>query len=80
MIDNSSVSGISGSPKDAAVQNPSTIGSTREVSTTTLSLFIQTLGALSFGVAILFAVGFAPMERLHNAAHDSRHSLAFPCH
>ena len=40
----------------------------------------QTLGALAFGVVILFAVGFAPMDVAHNAAHDVRHSLAFPCH
>lgn len=45
-----------------------------------LSLLAQTLGALTFGIAILFAVGFAPMDVAHNAAHDVRHTLAFPCH
>jgi cobalt transporter subunit CbtB len=31
----------------------------------------------------LFVVGFAPIsqiEAIHNASHDVRHSLAFPCH
>jgi cobalt transporter subunit CbtB len=46
-------------------------------STTVLA---QSLAALVFGIVILFAVGFAPMGAAHNAAHDVRHSLAFPCH
>ena len=42
--------------------------------------WVQTAGAMAFGVLILFAVGFAPMDVAHNAAHDPRHTLAFPCH
>ena len=41
---------------------------------------IQTIGALAFGLIIIFAVGFMPVEAAHNAAHDTRHALAFPCH
>jgi cobalt transporter subunit CbtB len=33
-----------------------------------------------FGLGLVWAAGFANAETLHNAAHDSRHSLAFPCH
>lgn len=44
------------------------------------SLLLQTAAALAFGIVILFAVGFAPLEAAHNAAHDVRHTLAFPCH
>ncbi|MFT5420406.1 MAG: cobalt transporter subunit CbtB [Candidatus Endobugula sp.] len=40
----------------------------------------QTCGALAFGLIIIFAVGFMPVEAAHNAAHDTRHALAFPCH
>jgi len=40
----------------------------------------QTMGAIAFGIIILFAVGFAPMDAAHNAAHDTRHTFAFPCH
>lgn len=29
---------------------------------------------------LLYGMGFAPMEALHNAAHDGRHSAGFPCH
>ena len=34
----------------------------------------------ALGILILFAVGFAQPSLLHNAAHDSRHAIAFPCH
>lgn len=33
-----------------------------------------------FGIGLVWAAGFANAETLHNAAHDSRHSLVFPCH
>ena len=36
--------------------------------------------ALVFGVFLILGSGFAGSETLHNAAHDSRHSFAFPCH
>ncbi len=36
--------------------------------------------ALFFGVFMVGMVGFAPISVLHNAAHDTRHSAAFPCH
>jgi len=36
--------------------------------------------AMLIGVLIITAVGFAGPEVMHNAAHDLRHSLAFPCH
>jgi len=37
------------------------------------------LTAALLGLAILYGVGFAPLAA-HNAAHDARHSAAFPCH
>ncbi|MDB6060132.1 MAG: hypothetical protein JWM78_235 [Verrucomicrobiaceae bacterium] len=36
--------------------------------------------AMLLGSALLFLVGFAPLPAVHNAAHDTRHSAAFPCH
>jgi cobalt transporter subunit CbtB len=36
--------------------------------------------ALLFGLGFIFLVGFAPVSAVHNAAHDTRHSAAFPCH
>ena len=34
----------------------------------------------ALGLLILFAVGFAQPSLLHNAAHDTRHAITFPCH
>lgn len=36
--------------------------------------------AVLLGTFIVFAVGFAGSEIIHNAAHDVRHGLTFPCH
>lgn len=36
--------------------------------------------AMVFGVLILYAAGFAQPQALHDTAHDTRHSFAFPCH
>lgn len=38
------------------------------------------LVALSLGAFIIFAVGFAHTAEIHNAAHDTRHAMSFPCH
>ncbi|MCJ8300786.1 MAG: CbtB-domain containing protein [Pseudomonadales bacterium] len=40
----------------------------------------QILAALALGLMLVLFVGFAPMEVIHNAAHDARHAFAFPCH
>ncbi len=32
------------------------------------------------GLFIVFAVGFASPEVIHNAAHDVRHGMNFMCH
>ena len=36
--------------------------------------------AALLGMSIIYGVGLADSSTLHNVAHDSRHSLAFPCH
>lgn len=46
----------------------------------TVSILAQSFAAIVFGLIVIFAVGFAPMEVAHNAAHDTRHGLTFPCH
>jgi cobalt transporter subunit CbtB len=38
------------------------------------------LVACALGAVIVFGVGFAGPELIHNAAHDTRHSINFPCH
>ena len=38
------------------------------------------LAAAATGVFLIFFAGFAEATVLHDAAHDTRHTLAFPCH
>ncbi len=41
---------------------------------------LPAVAAAVLGGALLYFAGFAPQAALHNAAHDTRHSAAFPCH
>jgi cobalt transporter subunit CbtB len=36
--------------------------------------------ALILGFVLVYTVGFVASANVHNAAHDARHGLAFPCH
>jgi cobalt transporter subunit CbtB len=36
--------------------------------------------AAILGVVLVWGVGFSHIEAIHNAAHDTRHANAFPCH
>lgn len=38
------------------------------------------LMAALLGVVMVWGVGFSHIEAVHNAAHDTRHANAFPCH
>jgi cobalt transporter subunit CbtB len=38
------------------------------------------VAALVLGTFFIALVGFSHIEVVHNAAHDTRHSSAFPCH
>ena len=44
------------------------------------SRFTQLAMAALLGIFIVGVLGFAQMEAVHNAGHDYRHSMAFPCH
>jgi cobalt transporter subunit CbtB len=35
---------------------------------------------MALGLFIVGFVGFSHVDAIHNAAHDVRHSNAFPCH
>lgn len=41
---------------------------------------IPALSAILLGAFLVLGIGFAHSDTIHNAAHDSRHSFAFPCH
>lgn len=42
-------------------------------------LVTGTIAAL-LGTFMMLGVGFAHVEAIHNSAHDTRHSMSFPCH
>ena len=41
---------------------------------------IIAVGTLILGLALVFLTGFSHSATIHNAAHDVRHSVSFPCH
>jgi cobalt transporter subunit CbtB len=41
---------------------------------------VPALAAALLGFFVIYGAGFAGASVLHNAAHDVRHSDAFPCH
>ena len=38
------------------------------------------IGAALLGLALLYLAGFAGPHSVHEAAHDARHGMNFPCH
>ena len=46
----------------------------------TTSRAIPVFMAALLGAFIVGGVGFSHIAAVHNAAHDYRHSMAFPCH
>ena len=45
-----------------------------------MSETLSIIAALSFGIFLVLATNFSHMTTAHNAAHDTRHSIGFPCH
>jgi cobalt transporter subunit CbtB len=41
---------------------------------------LSAICAALLGSFLIWGVGFAHISAFHNAAHDTRHSAAFPCH
>jgi cobalt transporter subunit CbtB len=46
----------------------------------TASRAISIFAAALLGVFLVGGVGFSHLTAVHNAAHDYRHSMGFPCH
>lgn len=38
------------------------------------------IASLIIGVFLVFGVGLSHIAAAHNAAHDTRHAIGFPCH
>ncbi|WP_442107313.1 CbtB domain-containing protein [Pseudomonas sp. NUPR-001] len=50
------------------------------VSTTLAQRLTAAVCASILGLCLVYFAGFSRIEAVHNAAHDTRHSAAFPCH
>jgi len=59
---------------------PMLVGKATVVQSIQISKGLQYSVVCLLGSLVLLGVGFLPMDALHNAAHDTRHSFAFPCH
>jgi cobalt transporter subunit CbtB len=56
---------------------------TRTVSSTSVSISQRIMlgfACMFFGSFLVYGTGLASDGRLHNAAHDTRHAIGFPCH
>ncbi len=52
----------------------------RSHSTTKADTLKAAFIAVILGLGLVYGAGFANSESVHDAAHDSRHALSFPCH
>lgn len=57
--------------------SPTTTSSTTATQTQRLTAAVS---AMVLGACLVYFAGFSHIDAVHNAAHDTRHSSAFPCH
>jgi len=50
------------------------------VHTDRATVLFPAIFATLFGVFLLYGVALANAQAAHDAAHDTRHAFAFPCH
>jgi cobalt transporter subunit CbtB len=62
------------------MSSSSSLSTTNVAATASAARFMQAALAVGFGLIIVGFVGFSHLEVVHNAAHDTRHANAFPCH
>ncbi len=51
-----------------------------QVGTRETSKLLQALAAALLGIGLFVGVALSHPAAVHNAAHDSRHGIAVPCH
>jgi cobalt transporter subunit CbtB len=60
-----------------STKQPAATGNAAEL---TASCAVPLVMVALLGIFIIGGVGFSHIEAVHNAAHDYRHSMGFPCH
>lgn len=58
----------------------STATTSTATTTTQSQRLVAAVGAAVLGAFLVYFAGFSHIDAVHNAAHDTRHSAAFPCH
>ncbi len=58
----------------------STLTHSAEASASLSQRLVLAIAAGLLGALLVYFAGFSHLEAVHNAAHDTRHSAAFPCH
>jgi len=66
------LSGVAGGSKDMTT--------TTKILSQTQSGALAILAAAALGAFLVFGAGLAQSAALHDAAHDTRHAIGFPCH
>jgi cobalt transporter subunit CbtB len=56
------------------------VSGTHTAAALTPARILPIFAALLLGTFIVGGVGFSHIAAVHNAAHDYRHSMGFPCH
>jgi cobalt transporter subunit CbtB len=62
-----------------APSNPACNAESPDLNAATTGVRWPAIIALLLGAIVILGVGFGP-GIMHNAAHDTRHTMAFPCH
>ena len=57
-----------------------TTGAAPHAAALTATRAVSIFAAALLGMFIVGGVGFSHIMAVHNAAHDYRHSMGFPCH
>jgi cobalt transporter subunit CbtB len=69
-----------GAAKEAHLNTQTTTTTAGVRSSERSEALVAALVALALGVGLVFTTGFSHPSTIHNAAHDTRHALSFPCH
>ena len=64
----------------STVQNTTHTTASAQTTIVALDTVLAVSAAILIGTLIIATVGFAAPEVVHNAAHDLRHAMVFPCH
>jgi len=67
------------SPEGSAMSISTTSQTISNVNTLSQRL-TAAISAMILGACLVYFAGFSHIDAVHNAAHDTRHSAAFPCH